>query len=82
MPKHGKPAPDIYLMAAERMGVDPADCMGVEDSPNGVRSIHAAGMRPVMIPDQVQPTSEVEALLWKRCESLADLLALLKAIEE
>lgn len=82
MPKNGKPAPDIYLMAAERMGVDPALCVGVEDSPNGVRSIHAAGMRPVMIPDQVQPTPELEALLWKRCESLLELIPLLKAMEE
>ena len=53
MIENGKPAPDIYLLAAERLGVDPADCVGVEDSPNGVRSVHAAGMRAVMIPDMV-----------------------------
>ena len=79
MIENGKPAPDIYLLAAERLGVDPADCVGVEDSPNGVRSIHAAGMRPVMIPDQVQPTPEVEALLWKRLDRLADMIPLLEA---
>lgn len=48
---HGKPAPDIYLMGAEHLGLDPADCLGVEDSFNGVQSVRAAGMRCVMIPD-------------------------------
>ncbi|MBQ9151947.1 MAG: HAD family phosphatase [Clostridia bacterium] len=71
---NGKPAPDIFLKAAERLGVDPAACVGVEDSPNGVRAIHAAGMRAVMIPDLVEPTPDVEALLWRKCEHLLDLI--------
>ena len=79
MVQNGKPAPDIYLLAAERLGVDPADCIGVEDSMSGVRAIHAAGMRAVMIPDLIQPTPEVEALLWKRLECLADMIPLLEA---
>ena len=79
MIEHGKPAPDIYLLAAERLGVDPADCVGVEDSMSGVRSIHAAGMRAVMIPDMIRPTPEVEGLLWKKCGHLQDLLLLLQA---
>ena len=77
MIEHGKPAPDIYLLAAERLGVDPADCVGVEDSPNGVRSICAAGMRAVMIPDMVEPTEEIRALLWKECHDLSELISLL-----
>ena len=81
MPRHGKPAPDIYLMAAERMGVDPADCIGVEDSPNGVRAIHAAGMRPIMIPDQVEPNAEIEAIMWKRLDCLLDMIPLLESVE-
>lgn len=43
--ENGKPAPDIFLLAAERMGVEPANCAVVEDSHNGVRSGHAAGAR-------------------------------------
>ena len=79
MIEHGKPAPDIYLLAAQRLGVDPADCIGVEDSMSGVRSIHAAGMRPVMIPDMIQPTPEVEALVWKKLGEIKDLIPLLEA---
>jgi HAD superfamily hydrolase (TIGR01509 family) len=41
---HGKPAPDIYLLAAERLGVSPEDCLAIEDSPAGVLSARAAGM--------------------------------------
>lgn len=55
----GKPAPDIFLIAAERLGVDPADCMGVEDSFNGVRAVRAAGMYTVMVPDMIPPTNEI-----------------------
>jgi HAD superfamily hydrolase (TIGR01509 family) len=42
---HGKPAPDLFLLAAERMGAAPSDCIVVEDSPVGVRAARAAGMR-------------------------------------
>jgi HAD superfamily hydrolase (TIGR01509 family) len=47
----GKPAPDVYLEAASRLGVDPARCGAVEDSHNGIRSAHAAGMRVVAVPN-------------------------------
>jgi HAD superfamily hydrolase (TIGR01509 family) len=47
----GKPAPDVYLEAARRLGVDPARCVAVEDSHNGIRSAHAAGMRVVAVPN-------------------------------
>ena len=81
MIEHGKPAPDIYLLAAERLGVDPAECIGVEDSMSGVRSIHAAGMRAVMIPDMIQPTPEVEALVWKKLSEISELIPLLEGEE-
>jgi sugar-phosphatase len=44
MVSHGKPAPDAYLLAAERLGVDPADCVVLEDAPSGVAAGRAAGM--------------------------------------
>ena len=78
MVKNGKPAPDIYLLAASRMGVDPSLCLGVEDSNNGVRAIHAAGMRPIMIPDIVEPHPEVKALAWQMCASLLDIIPILE----
>jgi HAD superfamily hydrolase (TIGR01509 family) len=42
--QNGKPAPDIYLIAAERLGVAPARCLAIEDAPAGIESAHAAGM--------------------------------------
>jgi HAD superfamily hydrolase (TIGR01509 family) len=47
----GKPAPDVYLAAAERLGVDPAACVAIEDSANGLRSAAAAGMTVVAVPN-------------------------------
>lgn len=47
MVKHGKPAPDLFLLAAERLGHDPADCLVVEDSPAGIMAAQAAEMRVV-----------------------------------
>ena len=45
----GKPSPEIYLKAAEKLGFDPADCIAVEDAPAGVESASAAGMRVVLV---------------------------------
>ncbi|WP_109513842.1 HAD-IA family hydrolase [Pseudomonas ovata] len=50
-----KPAPDIFLVAAERLGIDPADCLVFEDSPFGVTAAKAAGMMAVAIPDVHMP---------------------------
>ncbi|MEU6203497.1 HAD family phosphatase [Micromonospora sp. WP24] len=51
----GKPAPDVYLAVARRLGVDPTRCAAVEDSSNGVRSAAAAGMRVVAVPHGSYP---------------------------
>jgi HAD superfamily hydrolase (TIGR01509 family) len=51
----GKPAPDVYLEAARRLGVDPGGCAAVEDSSNGLRAAAAAGMRVIAIPNQAFP---------------------------
>lgn len=51
----GKPAPDVYLLAAARLRVDPAACLVVEDSVNGVRAGRAAGMTVVLIPNDAVP---------------------------
>lgn len=58
---HGKPAPDIFLLAANRLGCNPADCYVFEDGINGVRAGLAAGCTTIMVPDTVLPTDEVRA---------------------
>lgn len=55
--EHGKPDPEIYFRGAERLRLEPRECIGVEDSLNGVKSLRAAGMKSVMIPDLL-PYSE------------------------
>ena len=54
----GKPAPDIYLAVAERLGHNPATCVAVEDSSNGVRSAARAGMEVVAVPDHRYPLDD------------------------
>jgi HAD superfamily hydrolase (TIGR01509 family) len=53
--ERGKPSPDVYLEAARRLGVDGSSCVGVEDSGNGLRAAHAAGMAVVAIPNPTYP---------------------------
>ena len=73
MVAHGKPAPDIYLKAAELLGVEPSACAGIEDSPGGLRAVRAAGMLSVMVPNLI-PYSEALAPYVDLClESLAEL---------
>jgi HAD superfamily hydrolase (TIGR01509 family) len=74
----GKPAPDIFLAAAERLQVLAAGCLVLEDSEAGIRAAHAAGMRPIMIPDMKQPTPEIAALAYKVLSSLFEVEALLQ----
>lgn len=62
MVARGKPAPDIYLLAVQRLGVLPEEAIAVEDAPSGIRAAHAAGLGAVMIPDQDQPDEETRAL--------------------
>jgi HAD superfamily hydrolase (TIGR01509 family) len=59
---NGKPAPDIYLKAAQLLDADPAACLALEDSPNGVSAALAAGMQVIQIPALVQPDEQTRAL--------------------
>ena len=54
----GKPAPDVYLEAVGRIGADPAACVAIEDSENGIRSAHAAGLRVLAIPNPHFPPAQ------------------------
>lgn len=73
MVENGKPKPDIYLYAAERLGLAPGECMALEDSPNGVRSASAAGCVTVMVPDLTQPDEELLGLIYAKADTLADV---------
>lgn len=75
-----KPEPDIFLKAAEELGADPVDCVVLEDSYNGIRAAHAARMRPIMVPDLLPPTPEVERLLYRRADSLHDVIPILEEL--
>ena len=68
---HGKPAPDIYLFAAEQLGLAPQECIALEDSTNGVRSAAAAGCKTVLVPDLDNPEAELSSLLYATAENLA-----------
>lgn len=57
-----KPAPDIYETACRALHAVPADTYAIEDSYNGIRAAHAAGMRPIMVPDLLPPTQEMYTL--------------------
>ena len=71
---HGKPAPDVYLRAAQRLGVAPESCLVVEDSLNGVRAARAAGMTTVLVPNQsVPPAPGTDTIADIVLERLADL---------
>jgi len=59
---NGKPLPDVYLKAVSDLGVAAPDCLALEDSFNGVRAAHAAGVMTVMVPDIVAATPEIAAL--------------------
>lgn len=70
MVSHSKPHPEIFLKACEELSVEPECAIAIEDSYNGIRSAHAAGMRPIMVPDMAEPTEEMEALAEVILESL------------
>jgi HAD superfamily hydrolase (TIGR01509 family) len=74
----GKPSPDPYLTASERLAVEPELCLALEDSHNGVRAASAAGMMTVMVPDLLEATSEMRALCCCIAPSLHHVLELLR----
>ena len=71
----GKPDPEIFLKSCERLGSVPEECIVIEDSFNGIRAAYSAGMKPIMVPDIVQPDDEMCTKAWK-------ILPDLKAVTE
>jgi len=77
-----KPFPDVYLKAMELLGLTADECLVLEDSINGIKAASAAGCRAIMIPDLVQPTEEIEKLLFKKCGSLDEVIAVLEQLNK
>lgn len=76
----GKPAPDIFLLAMERMGCAPAECIVVEDSASGVMGGVVSGARTVMIPDLLPPSEELRGKLYRCLDSLPDLIPVVEEL--
>ncbi len=76
--KFGKPSPDIFLLAAEKLDANPSDCYVFEDSPNGVRAAVAAGMKCFGVPDIADFSSDIEALLYAKISRLDEAIGWLK----
>lgn len=76
--KHGKPAPDIFLMACEKLGVRPEDALVLEDSETGVLAAHAAHIPVIWIPDLVTIPEDVQKLAYARCRQMTEVPALLR----
>ena len=81
MVSRSKPAPDIFLKAAGLLGADPAHCLVLEDSHNGVRAGAAGGFITVMVPDMMPVTDEMRQLSACQCASLNEVLDKLRAGE-
>ncbi len=75
---HGKPAPDIFLRAAERLGVPPQQCLALEDSEAGVLAATAAGMVTIMVPEIAHPAPEVLARAYHVYPSLHEVNQLIR----
>lgn len=68
--KYGKPAPDIFLCAAQKLGVMPQECFVFEDSENGIKAGYAAGCFTIMIPDLVKASSAIQPFCTRIYEDL------------
>jgi HAD superfamily hydrolase (TIGR01509 family) len=81
MVARSKPEPDIFLRAAEALGVSPAECLVLEDSYNGVRAGHAGGFITVMVPDLAPADDEMRALYTREFASLDEVRSWLEATD-
>jgi HAD superfamily hydrolase (TIGR01509 family) len=78
----GKPAPDLFLLAARRLGVEASRCLVLEDSEAGVMAAHRAGMRVYCVPDINEPSAEIAALTDGRFGSLVEVAQRLQGLQE
>ena len=74
----GKPDPEIFRKACESLGLQPQECMGLEDSFNGIISSSDAGLVTIMIPDLISPTEKIKNRCYKVCNDLTEVIEILK----
>lgn len=79
---HGKPFPDVYLYACEKLGVLPENTVALEDSPNGVRSAHAAGCSVICIPDGGDVDTEILPLICASAPSLGAAVDIIESLRK
>lgn len=77
MVEKSKPEPDIYLKACKELNENPADCVAIEDSKNGLLSAHRAGMQVIMVPDLWQGEAETDSFLMAKCKNLTEIMTVL-----
>ncbi|MDP4143558.1 MAG: HAD family phosphatase [Bacillota bacterium] len=78
--EQGKPHPEIFLKAAEKLGCLPENCMVLEDSQTGILAAYRAGMMPVMIPDLKEPDEETQKLLFRQMKNLSEVKLFLEEV--
>lgn len=78
MIENTKPHPEIYLKACESIRMNADECFALEDAPAGIRSAYAAGLKVIAVPDLVQPDDETLALVYKKLDTLHEVIPLLK----
>jgi len=76
--KNGKPAPDIFLLAAEKLGVEPSECIVFEDSENGIKAAHSAGMKTIGIPDLKGFSEDTKKLMFKEMKTMSEAIDFLE----
>lgn len=76
--KNGKPAPDVFLLAAERLGVEPKKCLVLEDSKAGVIAGSSAGAKVIMVPDMFKPDAECKEKAYKIVNNLGEVINMLE----
>lgn len=75
---NGKPDPEVFLTAASKLGVSPSRVVVFEDSLNGIRAGHSAGMISFMIPDKIKPTPEIKEKYFKEFKDLLEVIEFFK----
>ena len=76
--ENGKPAPDVFLLAAERLGVKPEECLVLEDSKAGVIAGSSAGAKVIMVPDMFKPDEECKERTYRIVVNLGEVISILE----
>ena len=81
MVKNGKPKPDIYQLAVQKLGYEPGECVALEDSPNGILAAYRAGVLPIMVPDLDQPEEKTRQIAFQIVNNLKEVIPILEKMK-